>query len=127
MTAPSRQEKKITKKPEESNKKSYVLPVREAVLFPNTVFVLKVSSARSIRLIEEAEQKRTTITVITQKDNDKEITPKNLYETGTLGKIVKVLPHSSKQITAVIKGTDRVKIHDIQLKSVYSAQVSVWK
>ena len=66
-----------------------ILALRNAVLFPGTVYPITIGREKSIRLIEEAEKTNAFIGAVPQNDISVEDPRKNdLYGYGTVAKIV---------------------------------------
>ena len=88
-----------------------VLPLRNMVLFPAAVLPVSVGRESSLKLIEEAEQKKSYIAVVCQKDPKKEDpTFADIYETGTVAKVIKQMVLPDGTTTAILQGIQRVKI-----------------
>ena len=88
-----------------------ILPLRNVVVFPFTVMPLAVGIPRSVRLIEEATQGSRLIGLVAMKDpRIEEPGPGEVYETGTVALIHKVVRDSDGNLTVVIQGLERFKI-----------------
>jgi ATP-dependent Lon protease len=88
-----------------------VLPLRELVVFPNSVMSLFVGRDKSIRAINAAMAQNADIFLVAQKDSKtNHPTAADLYETGTVAKILKKesLPDGTVKIT--VEGKKRAKI-----------------
>ena len=91
-----------------------VLALRNAVLFPGTVYPITIGREKSIRLIEDAEKYNTFIGAVPQNDLSVEDPRKeDLYPYGTVAKIVKTLEMPDGTITAILQGYSRFEITDI--------------
>ncbi|WP_175621293.1 endopeptidase La [Chryseobacterium schmidteae] len=91
-----------------------ILPVRNMVMFPNVVIPITAGRKTSIQLLEEAQQNGDYIGIVSQKSSDVEQpTEKDLYHTGTLAKIIKIIKLPEGNITAITKGFHRFKIKKI--------------
>ena len=91
-----------------------VLALRNAVLFPGTVYPITIGREKSIRLIEDAEKYNTFIGAVPQNDLSVEDPRKeDLYPFGTVAKIVKTLEMPDGTITAILQGYSRFEITDI--------------
>ena len=92
-----------------------ILALRNAVLFPGTVFPITIGREKSMRLIEDAEQSNSFIGTVPQNDLSVEEPRKDdLYPYGTVAKIVKTLEMPDGTITAILQGFKR-----FELESVY--------
>ena len=91
-----------------------ILALRNAVLFPGTVFPITIGREKSIRLIEDAEQNNTFIGAVPQNDLSVEDPRKDdLYGFGTVAKIVKTLEMPDGTITAILQGYRRFEVESI--------------
>ena len=91
-----------------------ILALRNAVLFPGTVYPITIGREKSIRLIEDAERNNTFIGAVPQNDFSVEDPRKDdLYGYGTVAKIVKTLEMPDGTITAILQGYRRFEITDI--------------
>lgn len=88
-----------------------ILPVRGTMLFPNNILPISVGRKSSLKLVEEAQKKDKYIAVFTQCDDTVEKPgAKDIYHTGTLAKVVRIirLPDNSK--TALLQGIRRIRL-----------------
>ena len=91
-----------------------ILALRNAVLFPGTVYPITIGLEKSIRLIEDAEQNNTFIGAVPQNDLSVEDPRKDdLYGYGTVAKIVKTLEMPDGTITAILQGYKRFEVESI--------------
>lgn len=91
-----------------------ILALRNAVLFPGTVYPITIGREKSIRLIEDAEKNNTFIGAVPQNDLAVEDPRKeDLYQFGTVAKIVKTLEMPDGTITAILQGYKRFEIDEI--------------
>ena len=91
-----------------------ILPLRNSVLFPATVVPVNVGRARSVRLIEEAcGRERPAIGVVTQhKPEVEDPTFEQVYHTGTIARVLKVIRLNSGQYSVVLQGVSRMRIEE---------------
>jgi ATP-dependent Lon protease len=91
-----------------------ILPLRNSVLFPATVVPVNVGRARSVRLIEEAcGRERPAIGVVTQhKPEVEDPTFEQVYQTGTIARVLKVIRLNSGQYSVVLQGVSRMRIEE---------------
>jgi len=91
-----------------------ILALRNAVLFPGTVYPITIGREKSIRLIEDAEKNNAFIGAVPQNDLTVE-DPKeqDLYGYGTVAKIVKTLEMPDGTITAILQGYKRFEIESV--------------
>ena len=91
-----------------------ILALRNAVLFPGTVFPITIGREKSIRLIEDAENNNAFIGAVPQNDLSVEDPRKeDLYAYGTVAKIVKTLEMPDGTITAILQGFKRFELESI--------------
>jgi ATP-dependent Lon protease len=89
-----------------------ILPLRNSVLFPASVVPVNVGRPRSVRLIEDAfGSERPTIGVVAQRSADVE-DPQfpELFEMGTVARVLKVIRLSSGNYSVVLQGVSRMRI-----------------
>ena len=88
-----------------------VLPVKNMVMFPRVVVPITAGREKSIKLLEEAYQKGQLIAIVSQKNAQQETpTEKDLYPTGTIAKIIKIIKLPDGNISAITRGLQRCKI-----------------
>ena len=91
-----------------------ILALRNAVIFPGTVYPITIGREKSIRLIEDAERNNAFIGAVPQNDLSVEDPRKDdLYSFGTVAKIVKTLEMPDGTITAILQGYKRFEVEDI--------------
>ena len=91
-----------------------ILALRNAVLFPGTVYPITIGREKSIRLIEDAEKNNTFIGAVPQNDLAVEDPrEQDLYGYGTVAKIVKTLEMPDGTITAILQGYKRFEIESV--------------
>ncbi|MDC1305223.1 LON peptidase substrate-binding domain-containing protein, partial [Salibacteraceae bacterium] len=105
-----------------------LLPVRNIVLFPGVVIPITVGRDKSIKLIKDAYKGDKLIGVIAQRDQTHEDPqPENLFEIGTIAKILKMLKMPDGSSTIIIQGMRRVRIKEItQTDPYFKAKVEVF-
>jgi ATP-dependent Lon protease len=89
-----------------------ILPLRNSVLFPASVVPVNVGRPRSVRLIEEAfGGERPTIGVVAQRVAETE-DPNfpDLFQVGTVARILKVIRLSSGNYSVVLQGVSRMRL-----------------
>ena len=91
-----------------------ILALRNAVLFPGTVYPITIGREKSIKLIEDAERSNLFIGAVPQNDlSVEEPRIEDLYGFGTVAKIVKTLEMPDGTITAILQGFRRFEVEDI--------------
>lgn len=106
-----------------------ILPVRNMVMFPNVVIPITAGRKTSIQLLEEAQQNGDFIGIVSQKNSDiEQPTEKDLYHTGTLAKIIKIIKLPEGNITAITKGFHRFKVKKIiESQPYFKAEITKLK
>jgi ATP-dependent Lon protease len=90
-----------------------VLPVKDAVLFPNMVIPIMVKTEKYVPMIEEVVQKGEKIVVAMMGDEEKEAAKSaGFRHVGTLASVVK-LNKGDEGTVAVVQGISRVMITEI--------------
>ena len=88
-----------------------VLALRNAVIFPGTVFPVTIGRDKSIRLIHEVEKKDGVLGAVPQTDvMVEEPSEADLYRYGTVCKVIKTLEMPDGSITAILQGFRRLEI-----------------
>ena len=91
-----------------------VLALRNAVLFPGTVYPITIGREKSVKLIREAEKKGLCIGAVPQNDiNVDDPKMKDLCKYGTVTKIVKTLEMPDGTITAILQAYKRLEVQEV--------------
>ncbi|MEX0684887.1 MAG: endopeptidase La [Balneolales bacterium] len=91
-----------------------ILPLKNTVLFPGVVIPITVGRDRSLALVKKAYESNKIIGMVTQRnENQENPKPKELYEIGTVARILKLIkmPDGSKSI--VIQGKSLFRINEV--------------
>ena len=98
--------------PNSSEQKIFpILPVRNMVMFPKVVIPITAGREMSIRLLEEAQKNNEFIGIVSQNNSSIENPTENdLYKTGTLAKIIKIIKLPEGNITAITRGFQRFTV-----------------
>ena len=97
-----------------------ILPLRNTVLFPGVVIPITAGRDASIQLIKDAQKSDKIIGVVTQKNEDVENpTEKDIYRTGVVAQILKVLKMPDGNTTVIIQGKKRFEIDTIIQETPY--------
>jgi ATP-dependent Lon protease len=102
-----------------------ILPIRNTILFPGVVFPITVGRDKSIKLIRDANKGKKMIGVCGQKDPELEDpTIDDLYKTGTVAQIIKLLRMPDGNTTAIIQGKRKFRIvEEISSEPYFVAKV----
>ncbi len=88
-----------------------ILPIRNTVLFPGVVIPITVGRQKSIRLVKSSYRGDRIIGVVAQKKTKQEEPDfDDLYQVGTVAKIVKMLVLPDGNTTIIIQGKQRFEI-----------------
>jgi ATP-dependent Lon protease len=93
-----------------------ILPLRNSVLFPMSVVPINVGRPRSVRLVEELVGTESALLgVVTQKNPETvEPTFADLYDVGTLARVVKVIRLGPSNYSVVLNGLGRFRLLEPQ-------------
>ena len=91
-----------------------VLALRNAVVFPGTVFPVTIGREKSIRLIRDVESRDGVLGAVPQTDVTVEDPREDdLAEYGTVCKVVKTLEMPDGSLTAILQGFKRVHVEAV--------------
>ncbi|MBN2729293.1 MAG: endopeptidase La [Bacteroidales bacterium] len=97
-----------------------ILALRNSVLFPGVIIPITVGRDRSIKLVRDAYKKDKTIGVVAQKDASiDDPKAKDLYKTGTVAYIIKLLKMPDGSDTIIIQGRNRFSIEKYTQREPY--------
>ena len=98
-----------------------ILPLRGVMLFPETMVPISIGRDSSFKLLKEAQKKDALMAVFTQVDDSTdEPDYEQLYHTGTIGKVQKIIKLPDGSRTALIQGYNRVRLIEMQWNGNYS-------
>tara|TARA_B110000003_G_scaffold75493_1_gene77063 strand:+ start:3454 stop:5910 length:2457 start_codon:yes stop_codon:yes gene_type:complete len=102
-----------------------ILPLRNTVLFPGVVIPITAGRDKSIQLINDANKEDKIIGVVAQRDEDVEDPSfEDIYKTGVVAQILRVLKMPDGNTTVIIQGKKRFQINElIQDKPYLKAKV----
>ena len=106
-----------------------ILPIRNTVLFPGVVLPITVGRKKSIELVKKAYKGDRIIGVVAQKNNTvEEPEIDDIYQIGTMAKIIKMIVLPDGNTTIIIQGKNRFKIKTFaQIKPFFIANVTYVK
>ncbi len=97
--------------PDVTDKEIPILPLRNMMLFPSTLLPVTISRESALVLLNEAANKKLVIGVFGQTEESAENpSEKELYRTGVLGKVLKVLDLPDGSHTAFLQGFQRIHL-----------------
>ncbi|MDD3988864.1 MAG: endopeptidase La [Bacteroidales bacterium] len=91
-----------------------VIALRNAVLFPETIIPITVGREKSVKLVREVYSKTRIMGAVSQK-NAKQDNPQasDLYDIGTLARIIKIVEMPDGGITIILQGLRRFSVLDV--------------
>jgi ATP-dependent Lon protease len=88
-----------------------VLPLRDAVTFPELVVPLNVGQERSVELVNDVLRGDRSIVLLAGRDPSVETpTPEQLYEIGVLGTVARMVRLPDETLRVLIQGAQRVRV-----------------
>jgi ATP-dependent Lon protease len=88
-----------------------VLPLRDAVAFPETLIPLAVGQERSVALINDALGGDRMIAMVASRNPEEESpAPEDLYEVGVAGVVVRMLKVPDGSLRILVQATQRIRI-----------------
>ncbi len=107
---------------------SPVLPIRDVVVFPQTVLPLFVGRPKSIRAVQAAMGSDKRILLVAQRDA-KIDDPKaeQLFEVGTVAKILQMLKLSDGTVKILVESYKRVKLESFSDEDFLQAKATVYE
>ncbi len=97
-----------------------LIPLRDIVVFPSMIAPLFVGREKSVKALETAMNENKKIILVTQKNSSlDEPESKDLYNVGTLGKILQLLRLPDGTVKVLIEGEQRVSIKNFKIKDEY--------
>ena len=91
-----------------------ILALRNAVLFPGTVYPITIGREKSIKLIQDADKGNFFIGAVPQTDiSVEEPQQKDLYRYGAVARILKILEMPDGTITAILQAFKRIEIDTV--------------
>ncbi len=97
-----------------------ILPLRNMVLFPNVILPITIGREKSLKLVEEAYDKKQFITAIAQKDAAVEDPSfDDMHKFGTLVQIVKILQLPDGNCTIIAQARSKVELIDVTTQTPY--------
>lgn len=103
-----------------------ILPIRNTVLFSGVIMPIAVGRKKSVSLIKSVYKKDKLLGVITQRNStSKDPVGKDLFEIGTMARIIKVLEMPDDTTTIIIQGVKRFIVNEfISDKPFMRAKIS---
>ena len=104
-----------------------ILPLRNAVIYPYLSMPIAVSRTESMKLIEETLSGQKVFGVVAQKSPEvEEPSPGDLYNVGTVVKLLKMIRTPEGEMYVLAQGLSRMKILEyVQEKPYYMGKITV--
>ena len=104
-----------------------ILPLREAVVFPQALMPLSVGRAGSLQAVETAMAEKKTIGTLMQVDPAVDDPgAEDLYSAGTLCRIVRVMKYPNQTMMVLVQGLARFRVTEFTQQQPYiSARVEI--
>ncbi|WP_287622396.1 endopeptidase La [Parabacteroides sp.] len=104
-----------------------ILPLRNMVLFPGVAMPVIIGRPKSMRLIKEAVHKKSLIGVVCQKEmGTEDPVLEDLYTTGVIADIVRVLEMPDGSTTVILQGKKRFELNELTETDPYlSGKITV--
>lgn len=97
-----------------------ILPLKNTVIFPQTVFPLVVQKPRSVRLIDDAVVADRMVALVALRDPEvEEAAPEDLYTVGTLAMIHRLARTPDGTLHIVVQGIERIRLGAITQRDPY--------
>jgi ATP-dependent Lon protease len=94
-----------------------VVPLRDVVIYPGTVYPLLIGRPGSLKVVEEVLENARQILLLTQKDPTiDDVNPEHLYRVGVVGRINQLLHLPSGMTKVLVEGQVRVEVTRISRK-----------
>lgn len=104
-----------------------ILPLRNMVLFPGVALPVIIGRPKLMRLIKEAVHKKSLIGVVCQKEmGTEDPVLEDLYTTGVIADIVRVLEMPDGSTTVILQGKKRFELNELTETDPYlSGKITV--
>jgi ATP-dependent Lon protease len=97
-----------------------ILPLRNTVVFPGVIIPISIGRDKSVKLVKDAYKKDKLIGTIAQKRIEVEDPEyKDLYQTGTVAQIIKILEMPDNSTSIIIQGRQRFEIDQVHETEPY--------
>lgn len=99
-----------------------ILPLREVVVFPDSMTPLAVGQERSIRLVDEAVSSDRMIALVASRNSEEEAqSAEDLYEVGTSAVIHKMIRVPDGTLRVLVQGQSRIRLTSLEQTEPYLA------
>ena len=88
-----------------------ILAIRNTVIFPVLAFHINVGRDKSLTAVEQALESGQLLGILAQKDaKNEDPSTDDLYQTGTIVKILKSVKMPGNKLSVIIQGISRMKL-----------------
>ncbi|WP_430811473.1 MULTISPECIES: endopeptidase La [unclassified Carboxylicivirga] len=97
-----------------------ILPLRNTVLFPGVIIPISIGRDKSLKLIRDIQKSKGVFGAVAQK-NIKDDNPQkdDLFEIGTVAKVIKVLEMPDNSTSVIIQGKKRFQLEEMVTDEPY--------
>ena len=114
----------VSSKNQSSPRRLPVLPLRDVVVYPHMVIPLFVGREKSIVALDEAMSASKEILLVAQlKADTDEPENQDVYEVGTLAKILQLLKLPDGTVKVLVEGSRRVRLVEMEVENYFSAEM----
>jgi len=97
-----------------------ILPLRNTVLFPGVIIPISIGREKSLKLIRDIQKSKGVFGAIAQKDVKVDEPQKDdLFEVGTVAKVIKVLEMPDNSTSVIIQGKKRFQLEELLSEEPY--------
>ncbi|WP_395748474.1 endopeptidase La [Prosthecobacter sp.] len=90
-----------------------ILPLRDTVLFPDTIMPLSIGRAASLQLLEQSLPQGKLLGLVLQKDKESENpTLEQLHEHGVIGRVIRMI-RQDNGVVVLVRGEQRMRIKQV--------------
>ncbi|MCU4173785.1 endopeptidase La [Carboxylicivirga sp. N1Y90] len=91
-----------------------ILPLRNTVLFPGVIIPISLGRDKSLQLIKDIQKNKGVFGAVAQKDvKIEDPGQKDLFEIGTVAKVIKVLEMPDNSTSVIIQGKRRFQLDEL--------------
>ena len=97
-----------------------ILPLRNLVLFPGVAMPIIIGREKSMNLIKDCMKRKALVGVVCQRDVEiEEPVRADLYDTGVVAEIIRVLDMPDGSTTVILQGKKRLALHELTQEDPY--------
>jgi len=97
-----------------------ILPLRNTVLFPGVIIPISIGREKSLKLVREIQKSKGVFGAVGQKDVKIDDPQKeDLFEIGTVAKVIKVLEMPDNSTSVIIQGKKRFQLEEMITEEPY--------